>query len=75
VPDRLQARHLQRAAGAGPGRRRAFAFALDWALSSGADRDAQLAKVSRSLCMLSNTTAIATAWQRLDAKVRARGRA
>ncbi|KAG0653352.1 alpha-tubulin, partial [Rhodotorula mucilaginosa] len=27
-----------------------------------------LAKVSRSLCMLSNTTAIATAWSRLDRK-------
>jgi len=27
-----------------------------------------LAKVSRSLCMLSNTTAIATAWSRLDHK-------
>lgn len=27
-----------------------------------------LAKVSRSLCMLSNTTAIATAWARLDNK-------
>ncbi len=27
-----------------------------------------LAKVSRSVCMLSNTTAIATAWSRLDHK-------
>lgn len=27
-----------------------------------------MAKVSRSLCMLSNTTAIATAWSRLDNK-------
>ncbi|SCV73742.1 BQ2448_6172 [Microbotryum intermedium] len=30
--------------------------------------DSDLAKVSRSLCMLSNTTAIASAWARLDRK-------